>query len=59
LQPAEASIQSLRAFHVFQPSLILQFAGQFYPSWWTTFRGLLQSPISSSAFAKMIFIACC
>ncbi|WP_211096266.1 hypothetical protein, partial [Flavimaricola marinus] len=43
LQPAEASIRSLRAFLVFQPSLILQFAGQIYPSWWTTFRGLLQA----------------
>lgn len=34
--------KALQASLVSQPSLILQFAGQIYPSWWTTFRGLLQ-----------------
>ena len=42
LQLAEASILSLRASLVSQPSLILQFVGQNYPSWWTTCRGLFQ-----------------
>jgi len=48
LQLAEASILSLRASLVSQPSLILQFAGQNYPSWWTTCRGLLQLLATSS-----------
>ncbi|WP_133065093.1 restriction endonuclease, partial [Flavimaricola marinus] len=52
LQPAEASIRSLRAFLVFQPSLILQFAGQIYPSWWTTFRGLLHL-LREAGFTKV------
>ena len=62
----KAATAYLRAFP--RPSQILQFAGQYYSSWWTTFRGLLQLiqqsrlhrlqvlyckiPSSSSAFTK-------
>ena len=44
----KAATAYLRAFP--RPSQILQFAGQYYSSWWTTFRGLLHS----DDFAKEI-----
>ncbi|NRB34970.1 MAG: hypothetical protein HRU31_09525, partial [Rhodobacteraceae bacterium] len=45
LQPAEASIQSLRASLVAQPLLILQFAGQSIPVGGTLSGGLLQQSL--------------
>ena len=44
-QLAEASMLSLRASLVSQPSLILQLVGQNYSSWWITCRGLFQGCI--------------
>ena len=51
-QLAEASILSLRVFLVSQPSLILQFVEQKYPSWWTTCRGLFEGVLQKNLRSK-------